>query len=116
MDPAMGVVGGLLVARWSWGLLRSTSRVLLDRQAPDSVLESLRRAIAGDSVRIRDLHVWEIGPGYRAAIVSVESETALTPHAVKEMFPQDLGISHFTVEVEPAKSRGDGSGSAKGDR
>ncbi len=114
MDPAMGVVGGLLVARWSWGLLRNTSGVLLDRQAPDSVLVSLRRAIAGDSVRIRDLHVWEIGPGYRAAIVSVETATALTPQSVKEMLPQDLGISHLTVEIEPAQSRGDGSGSSKG--
>ncbi len=34
MDPAMGIVGGLLVGRWSWRLLRDAGAVLLDRQAP----------------------------------------------------------------------------------
>jgi cation diffusion facilitator family transporter len=99
MDPAMGIVGGALVARWSWGLLRRTSRVLVDRQAPDSVLEKVRRAITGDSARILDLHVWEIGPGYRAAIVSVESEHPLTPDEVKELIPEEVGIAHTTVEI-----------------
>ncbi len=99
MDPAMGIVGGALVARWSWGLLRGTSRVLVDRQAPDSVLEKVRRAITGDSARILDLHVWEIGPGYRAAIVSVESEHPLTPDEVKELIPEEVGIAHTTVEI-----------------
>jgi len=105
MDPAMGIVGGVLVARWSWGLLRGTSRVLVDRQASDSMLEQVRLAIAGDSVRILDLHVWEIGPGYRAAIVSVESEHPITPHEVKEMIPEEFGIAHTTVEIHV---RGDG--------
>jgi len=94
-----------LVARWSWGLLRGTSRVLVDRQASDSMLEQVRLAIAGDSVRILDLHVWEIGPGYRAAIVSVESEHPITPHEVKEMIPEEFGIAHTTVEIHV---RGDG--------
>ncbi len=72
----MGIVGGILVARWSWGLLRGTSAVLVDRQAPESVIKKARDAIAGDSIRILDLHVWEIGPGYRAAIVTVESRSS----------------------------------------
>jgi len=113
MDPAMGIVGGILVARWSWGLLRGTSRVLVDRQAPDSVLETVRRAIAGDSVRILDLHVWEIGPGYRAAIVSVESEYKLTPHDVKGMLPDELGIAHATVEIHERKSRSESAGTER---
>lgn len=99
MDPAMGIVGGLLVARWSWGLLRGTSRVLVDRQAPDSVLEKIREAIADDSVQILDLHVWEIGPGYRAAIVSVASNAAVSPSELKEKIPEGLGITHTTVEI-----------------
>jgi len=114
MDPAMGIVGGVLVARWSWGLLRGTSRVLVDRQASDSILEKVRRAIAGDSVRILDLHVWEIGPGYRAAIVSVESEHPITPREVKERIPEELDIAHKTVEIHV---RGDGlqSGTPEGE-
>lgn len=105
MDPAMGVVGGFLVARWSWGLMRATSRVLVDRQAPDEVLESVRRAIESDSVRITDLHVWEIGPGYRAAVVAVESDTPLTPQEVKQQVPADLGVAHITVEIHDREAR-----------
>ena len=113
MDPAMGVVGGILVARWSWGLLRGTGRVLVDCQVPDEVLESVRNAIDGDSVRITDLHVWEIGPGYRAAILAVETAHPLTPQEIKERLPEELGIAHATVEIH--KRRDDSySTSSKG--
>ena len=104
MDPAMGIVGGFLVARWSWGLLRGTSRVLVDRQAQDSVLEKIRQAIADDSIRILDLHVWEIGPGYRAAIVSVASNAAVSPSEIKKKIPEDLGITHATVEIHQGRA------------
>jgi cation diffusion facilitator family transporter len=104
MDPAMGIVGAFLVARWSWGLLRGTSRVLVDCQAPESVLETIREAVADDSVEILDLHVWEIGPGYRAAIVSIESNAALSPSELKEKIPEDLGISHTTVEIHHGRA------------
>jgi cation diffusion facilitator family transporter len=107
MDPAMGIVGGFLVARWSWGLVRGTSRVLVDRQAPDSVLEEIRQAVDDDSVRILDLHVWEIGPGYRAAILAVESNSILTPSEVKKMIPEGLGITHSTVEIHQPSGRPD---------
>ena len=99
MDPVMGIVGGILVARWSCGLLQGTSRVLVDRQAPDSVLEQVRRAIANETVQIVDLHVWDIGPGYRAAILSLESKSPLTPSEIKAKIPEDLGITHATVEI-----------------
>jgi cation diffusion facilitator family transporter len=107
MDPAMGILGGLLVARWSWGLVRGTSRVLVDLQAPDSVLEEIRGAVDDHSGQILDLHVWEIGPGYRAAILAVESDSNLTPSEVKEMLPEGLGIIHSTVEIHQRRGRPD---------
>jgi cation diffusion facilitator family transporter len=113
MDPAMGVVGGILVAGWSWGLLRGTGRVLVDSQAPDEVLESVRNAVEKDTVRITDLHVWEIGPGYRAVIVVVESHRPLTPFEVKEMIPDELGITHITVEIHERRGRSISAGSER---
>ena len=113
MDPSMGIVGGILVARWSWGLLRGTSTVLVDRQAPESVVDKLHRAIADDSIRILDLHVWEIGPGYRAAILAVETDRPLTPPEVKDMIPDELGIAHATVEIHQRSGRSDSAGSER---
>ena len=62
MDPAMGIVGAILVARWSVGLIRDTSGILLDHQAPAAVQEKARTAIEGiDDNRVADLHIWSIG-------------------------------------------------------
>jgi cation diffusion facilitator family transporter len=113
MDPVMGIVGGILVARWSWGLLRGTSTVLVDRQAPDSVLEKVREAVASESTSVVDLHIWEIGPGYRAAILAVESDRPLTPPEVKAMIPDELGIAHATVEIHQRRARSESAGSER---
>ena len=107
MDPAMGIVGGILVARWSWGLLRGTGRVLVDCQAPYEVMEAVRTAIDGDSLRITDLHVWEIGPGYRAAILVVDADHPLTPQELKKKLPEELGIAHATIEIHVRKNHPD---------
>lgn len=113
MDPAMGIVGGLLVARWSWGLLRSTSRVLLDRQAPQPLVDRLAAAVRADGIEVTDLHLWEIGPGYRAAVLSLECRSVVSLEDLKRRVPDDLGIAHLTIEINvpcsPAK-RGDGPG------
>ena len=100
MDPAMGLVGGALVAFWSWGLMKTTGSVLLDRQAEDHVVERLRRSVEGDSrFEIVDLHVWSIGPGYRAAIISVRSPRPDVRDRIAELVPSDLGIAHLSVEI-----------------
>jgi Co/Zn/Cd efflux system component len=99
----MGIVGSLLVARWSLGLLRQTSRVLLDHQAEAEVLERVRAAIearAGDSVV--DLHVWSIGPGIRAASIAVLSTDPRSPELYKQLIPAELRLQHVTIEVHGA--------------
>jgi cation diffusion facilitator family transporter len=103
MDPAMGVVGAILVARWSLGLIHDTSGILLDHQAPAALLEQTRAAIEGvDDTRITDLHVWSIGPGIYSANIAVVSDTPRAPEYYKDLIPGDLGIVHATVEVHKA--------------
>lgn len=100
MDPLMGIVGAALVTRWSWGLLRQASAVLLDRQAAPAIREAIRDAIESvDDNRIADLHVWSIGPGIYAAIVTVVTDQPKTAAAYKELVPRDLGVVHLSVEV-----------------
>jgi hypothetical protein len=67
----MGLLGAALVTRWSWGLLRDTGRLLLDRQAPEPVLRAVREAIEGAADnRLYDLHVWSVAPGAYAAALA----------------------------------------------
>jgi cation diffusion facilitator family transporter len=98
MDPVMGILGALLVGRWSFGLIRDTSAVLLDRQAPDDVTKQVRAAVEPHG-EVLDLHVWSIGPGIYACIVSVVGEG--TPDQFESKIPNDIGIVHATVEVRP---------------
>ncbi|KGE03389.1 CDF family Co(II)/Ni(II) efflux transporter DmeF [Pseudohaliea rubra] len=100
MDPAMGIVGALLVARWSIGLLRDTSHTLLDRQAPDALCQRLRDAVESRGHdRVADLHLWSIGPGLHAAELAVVTHDALTPDDVKARLPKELRVVHATVEI-----------------
>lgn len=102
IDPIVGLVGAVLVARWSIGLLRDTSRVLLDRQAPAGALESLTMAVERDDSRIIDLHIWSIGPGVQAAIVSVESRADLSTEDYRRRIPPELHLAHVTIEITRA--------------
>ncbi len=102
LDPLMGIAGAILVARWSWGLLRDTSRVLLDRQAPRAMHDQVRAAIEGNGndARLADLHLWSIGPGIYAAALAVVAGTPESPDAYRRRLPAGLGLVHVTVEVQ----------------
>ncbi|MCI0510558.1 MAG: CDF family Co(II)/Ni(II) efflux transporter DmeF [Chromohalobacter sp.] len=101
MDPIMGIVGAILITRWSWGLLRDTGQVLLDRQVHE-LDEKIRDIIeTGTSDRISDLHVWSIGPGLYAGIIAIVSDAPATPHDYRDRVRQRLPqMVHVTFEVE----------------
>lgn len=100
IDPAMGVLGCALVSFWSWGLIKTTGAVLLDRQAPDEVVRRIRESVEAEpGIEVVDLHVWTIGPGYRAAIVSVRNRHPVLRDRIARLVPADIGIAHLTVEV-----------------
>ena len=101
MDPLMGLLGAALVTRWSWGLLRDTGRLLLDHQAPEPVLRTVREAIEGVADnRLYDLHVWSVAPGAYAAALGVVTHAPREPGHYRALLPADLGIVHATVEVQ----------------
>lgn len=98
MDPVMGIVGGIVIARWSWMLMRDTAKVLLDTtdaHVADEVRELVEQP--GDA-RLVDLHVWRIGPEAHAAIVSVISG-ALDVAGIRERLAPVHELRHLTIEV-----------------
>lgn len=96
LDPAMGVVGSIVIAVWAWSLMRDTGAVLLD--ATDAALETeIRTRVEepGDA-RIIDLHVWRVGPAAHSAIISV---VGATREAICARVKPVHGIEHLTVEI-----------------
>lgn len=100
MDSVMGIVGAIVIARWSLGLLRDTSAVLLDAELPATRREAIRGAIEqGDGDRVSDLHVWRVGPRHLAAIISVVARAPRDPSAYKARLDAFADLAHVTVEV-----------------
>lgn len=108
MDATMGIVGSIIIARWSYGLLRDTSRVLLDGDVEPATLEEIRTALEEDSDdRVADLHLWRVGPDEIAAIVSMVSSEAKSPDDYKMALMQRFRFAHLTVETNHCPSEGD---------
>lgn len=100
MDPMMGVVGSLVIARWSWGLLRDTSRVLLDAEIDTHRLGEIRAEIeAVGEDRVTDLHLWRVGPRHLAAIVAVAGPAPRSAAHYKRLLARHADLAHITVEV-----------------
>jgi len=99
MDPVMGIVGSLLVAKWSLGLLKQTSGTLLDHQAPKGVVNAVREAIEDDGhSHISDLHVWSIGLNQYSVIVSIVSYAPASTVAYRERLDAKR-FPHSTFEI-----------------
>ena len=98
LDPAMGIVGAIVIARWAWTLMGATAGVLLD-QTDVHVAEEIRELVEkpGDAT-ITDLHVWRVGPQAHAAIVSVLGEATANAESIRERLKPVHEVSHLTVE------------------
>ena len=101
MDPVMGIVGAILITKWSMGLLKQTSGVLLDRQGPDALIDRMRRQIKSLSckVEIVDLHVWSIGPNIYSAAITVVADEESYLDLIKSEMQHITEIVHTTIEV-----------------
>ena len=100
LDPLMGVVGALLVSIWAYGLVRDTSKVLLDREMDSEVVGEIRQIIeAEDDTRISDLHLWRVGREQFACIVAVVAEEPRPPEHYKNLLEVHEELVHITDEV-----------------
>lgn len=102
MDPIMGIVGALIISRWSYGLMIDSGRVLLDRDVNPEAVEEIRSKIESDADnRVSDIHVWRVGTHHLSAIVSIVTHYPKSPDHYKNLLADYDEIAHVTVEVNP---------------
>lgn len=101
LDALLGIIGALLVAKWSWGLIQETGKTLLDAEMGHSVVQEIKDVIAQlPQVEITDLHVWKVGKGKFSCILGLETSIAdLTPDQVKRELSIHEEIVHASVEI-----------------
>ena len=101
MDPLAGIVGAVVIASWSYGLIRDTGAILLDMTPDRAMAKRMRDAIEVDGDRLTDLHLWRLGPGHLGAIVSVSTAKRRDPKYYRRLLDRFRSLSHVTVEIEP---------------
>ncbi len=100
MDPLMGIVGAIVILRWSYGLIKDSSEVLLDKSVKKSTLENISNALSQQNTVVNDIHVWKIATAHQAAILKVTSNEPLNSdeyeRILKGLLPQ---LSHLSIEI-----------------
>lgn len=100
MDPLVGLVGTIVILGWALGLMRAAGAVLIDTVPDPELAQAIRRRIETGGDRVTDLHLWRVGPGHAAAIVSLVSDRPREPADYKRRLADLAGLSHLTIEVE----------------
>ncbi len=100
MDPLAGLIGAVVIANWSVGLLRDTGSILLDRTPDPRMAEKVRNVIESEGDQVTDLHLWRLGPGHLGAIVSVATSGAREAAHYRQRLAKFADLSHVTVEVQ----------------
>jgi Co/Zn/Cd efflux system component len=100
MDPLMGLIATVVIMSWSWSLVRAAGAVLLDISPDPALSAKIASRLEQRGDRLSDLHLWRVGPGHIAAIVSVVSDHPQPSSAYKKWLSDLPGLSHITIEVE----------------
>jgi cation diffusion facilitator family transporter len=99
-DPVVGIIGAVVIGSWAIGLVRASGAVLLDVSTDRNMETVIRDRIETRGDKVTDLHLWQVGPGHRAAVISLISDDPLPPSDYKRRLSGLHGLSHVTVEVE----------------
>jgi len=103
MDPVAGIVGAIVIANWSYGLMRDTGAILLDMNRDRRLTDNVRRTVENAGDTVLDLHIRRLGPGHMGAVLSVATGQARHgPAFFHAALARVKGLSHLTVEVFPS--------------
>lgn len=100
LDPAMGIVGALVITRWAWGLLKESSAILLDAGVKREVREEIKDLVEADADnRVTDIHVWKVGPHHLAALLTLVTHYPRSSGEYKKLLAGFDQLKHITIEV-----------------
>jgi len=100
LDPAVALVGAVVIARWSFGVLGGSARALVDATQDPALLAHIRSAIESDGdARVADLHVWQVGGSAWSAALAVVADRPRAPAEYRARLGGITALRHVTVEV-----------------
>ncbi len=98
LDPLMGIVGGVVILFWAWGLLKESSLILIDADRQSKMREAILAAVSAQKLEISDLHVWRIGEQRYAAIIGLATTQTESVSALRDSLAQMDKLVHLTID------------------
>jgi len=99
LDPLMGIVGAVMIIRWTYSLLSQTSGILLDREMDSPLVGNIRKTLEADAdTRISDIHLWRVGQEAYACVIALVASQPRDPVHYKALLNRFPELVHITIE------------------
>lgn len=99
LDPLMGLVGAIVILIWGAKLTRQCFPALLDAEMGSGLVRQLRTALLECEVKLKDIHVWQVGPGQYACILTLAEESRPRVDTIRQRLESWPQLVHLTLEV-----------------
>lgn len=99
LDPAVGILGGLVVLKWSLGLIKQSGMDLLDAHDFSVNREELKKTIEEDGSEILDIHLWKLAPGQVGGEIVIKKNGERSSAYYRDLVEKDFNIQHLIIEV-----------------
>jgi cobalt-zinc-cadmium efflux system protein len=110
-DPIASIGVAALMLWASWGLLRESASIFLERSPAGIDPDAVGRALVNEPevVEVHDLHVWTVTSGFPALAAHVLVQPEADCHAIRRRLAQMLHdrfeVEHTTLQVDHAEPR-----------
>ncbi|OHY89060.1 cation transporter [Vibrio rotiferianus] len=99
LDAMMGIVGAVVIGKWTLGLMKQTAPVLLDESINKSYQDEITETLA-PYAEIVDLHIWKVSGHHYSAAIALKNHSDKTLDEFKQLLSKFDKIHHLTLEVQ----------------
>lgn len=99
LDAMMGIVGAVVIGKWTLGLMKQTAPVLLDESINKSYRDEITETLT-PYAEIVDLHIWKVSGHHYSAAIALKNHSNKTLNEFKQLLSKFDKIHHLTLEVQ----------------
>ncbi|GBL01546.1 transporter [Vibrio harveyi] len=99
LDAMMGIVGAVVIGKWTLGLMKQTAPVLLDESINKSYRDEITETLT-PYAEIVDLHIWKVSGHHYSAAIALKNHSNKTLDEFKQLLSKFDKIHHLTLEVQ----------------
>lgn len=99
LDPAVGILGGVVVLRWSLSLIKQSGMDLLDAHDETIDRDNLVKKLELDGSKVIDIHLWRLAPGQVGCEIIIRKNQDQKSSFYRNLIKSHFNIHHLIIEV-----------------